>query len=239
MARINNSDKFNLLSKMLKIKEILAQSVHLLLSVALNQVLIAVFNIMESHMKTIPTSILLYTIAIVLLISTGYSLAQNGFGDEMSWEQTEITATVVKVMPESGMVTLQGNDGQIWTLSVGQDVDLQNLNSGDKVDVTLFQGQALEVREPTEQDRQNPFVVVDRVQPPEGVNPTAGALRQIRALMTVTNIDRSNSTITVEGPAGNSYVLKVKDDSLLDRLQSGQQFVVIFTEGIVAEIQKQ
>jgi general stress protein 26 len=180
-------------------------------------------------------SILLFTIGSITGEENGI---ENGSGSGMSWEQTTLTATVENVMPDSGMVTLRGDDGQLWTLSVGQDVKLENLKQGDKVQVTLFQGQALEVRKPTDMDRQQPLVVVNEVQPPKGVNPTVGMLRQLRALVTVTNIDRTNNRVTIEGPKGNSYVLQVKDSSLLDKIEKGKQFVVIFTEGIVAKIQK-
>jgi hypothetical protein len=180
-------------------------------------------------------SILMFNIGSIIGQENG---TKSGSGDGMTWEQTTLTATVEKVVPDSGLVTLKGDDGQLWTLDAGQDVDLENLKKGDQVQVTIFQGQALDVREPTDQDRQQPLVVVNEIQPPEGVNPTAGALRQIRALVTVTNIDKNNNMVTIQGPMGNSYVLKVKDSSLLDKLEKGKQLVVTFTEGIAAKIQK-
>jgi hypothetical protein len=186
----------------------------------------------------------IFTLGSILLLATGLTYGQkNGTERDsnivMTWEKTTISATVDKVMPDSGLVTLRGTDGQHWTLNVGQDVKLENLKPGDLVQVTLFQGQALDVREPTDQDRKQPLVVVNEIKPPEGVNTTTGRLRQLRALVTVTHIDKSHHMVTIEGPMGNSYVLQVKNSSLMDKLEKGKQFVVIFTEGIAAKIEKQ
>jgi hypothetical protein len=37
---------------------------------------------------------------------------------------------------------------------------------------------------------------------------------------------------------GRSYVLEVRDPAMFERVRRGQQFVVIFTEGIAARIEK-
>ncbi|MBD3314491.1 MAG: hypothetical protein GF344_01780 [Chitinivibrionales bacterium] len=160
-------------------------------------------------------------------------------GNGMAWRKDSVTATIEEVMADSGLVVLRGPRGRMHTLKVDRNVNLRNFKKGDRVTATLYQAQAVEFREPTAEDRRRPFVVEERKEAPKGTRPMMGELRQIRALATITNIDKRNNTVTVQGPMGRSYVVEVKDRTMLDRLRRGQEFVVVFKEGIVAEVTKQ
>ncbi len=200
------------------------------------------------NMKTLHTAFLALCFASVSMV--GAAMNENGKTDEdgmttekgqtnaMEWEKQTVTATVVEAMPDSAMLVLEGPQGKMHTIRVDEKVDLTNLNKGDKVEVELFAARGMEFREATEQDRRQPFVVEEEVEAPEGTNPKAGKLRRIKALVTITNIDRNNNTVTIQGPMGRSFVLSVTDATQLDKLQEGQEWVAIYTEGVAATVTK-
>lgn len=200
--------------------------------------------------KTLHTAFLALCFASVSMVGAAYhedgkdtadmDTAKNGMQNgAMMWQRDTVTATVTEVLPDLGMVVLEGPQGKTHTLKVGQNVNLQDLQQGDSVQVELFAAKGMQFREPTEQDRRMPFVVEEqKAKAPEGVKPKVGGLRQIRALVTVTNVDMTDSTVTIRGPMGRSFILSVDDPALLENVQEGQEWVAVYTEGVVASITK-
>ncbi|MBD3243599.1 MAG: hypothetical protein GF331_23620 [Chitinivibrionales bacterium] len=199
--------------------------------------------------KTLHTAFLALCFASVSMVGAAYhengkdtadmDTAKNGMQNgAMMWQRDTVTATVAEVMPDLGMVVLEGPKGNKHTLKVGQNVNLQDFKQGDSVQVELFAARGMQFEKPTEQDRRTPFVIEETVNAPEGTKPMAGELRRVRALVTVTNVDKADSTVTIQGPMGRSFVLTVDDPALLDRVRQGQEFVAVYTEGIVASITK-
>ncbi|NLE01209.1 MAG: hypothetical protein GX640_15185, partial [Fibrobacter sp.] len=90
-----------------------------------------------------------YTIFCTLfLLSIAIEAKNDGSNGMVSWQKQTVMATVVKVIPDSGIIALEGPNGRIWTLAVDKKVDLKKYKKGDNVRVTLYQGEALDIREP-------------------------------------------------------------------------------------------
>ncbi len=195
---------------------------------------------MKRH--SLPGTILAFGSAFVLMIG-GVAVArdynaQSGQNGAVSWNQVSITADVVDVIPSEGLISLRDPNGSVHTLKVDEQVDLMNIEQGDRVNVTVYQASVAQIEQPTDADRSQPFQVIEEVRPPSGVNPAMGAVRQIRALMTITDVNQGAGAITAEGPAGRSYVFSVADPSLLEKAERGKEFTIVFTEGIAAKVQK-
>ncbi len=186
----------------------------------------------------------LLTLCLAVSTMTGAAFAQDerttekGRKDGMTWRKETVTATVNEVMPDSGMVVLEDPQGAMWTLRVDEKVDLGNLKIGDRVRVEYYESQALEFREPTPRDRREPLIVEEEAEAPRGVNPKAGKLREIRALVQVTKINEDDNTVTVQGPLGRYFVLDAIDPAMLDTIAEGDEWVVIFREGVAVSITK-
>ncbi len=157
-----------------------------------------------------------------------------------AWRQLTVTGTVQNVDKDSNTVTIEDSEGYTRTFAVDQSVNLDSINNGDQVSVTFYQSIAAEVRAPTEQERQNPLQVQEGVaSAPPGTDPAAGGLAQIKAVVTVQNVDMSSQTVTVQGPEGNTYMIYVPDSNSLQGLSEGDTVVITYTEALAVEISKQ
>ena len=63
-----------------------------------------------------------------------------------------------------------------------------------------------------------------------------GTVRQIRAVVTVENVDRSAKTITVKGPKGNEYEVYVPNENNLQKINNGDKFTIVYTEGMAVSL---
>jgi len=142
------------------------------------------------------------------------------------------TGTITDIDYTNREVTLQDREGRIETFAV--DKSVQRLNEakvGDKVSVDYYVGFNAEVRKPTAEEQQNPLVVVEaagRAGPDAA--PAAGAVRHIRAVVTIEGLDRPTQTVTVKGPRGKYFVARVADPSRLEQVHIGETIVLAFTE---------
>jgi len=142
------------------------------------------------------------------------------------------TGTITDIDYTNREITLQDPQGRIETFSV--DKNVQRLNEakvGDKVSLDYYIGFNAEVRKPTAEEQQNPLVVTEvagRAGPDAA--PAAGAVRHIRAVVTIEGLDRPTQTVTVKGPRGKYFVARVADPSRLEQVHIGETIVLIFTE---------
>ncbi len=158
--------------------------------------------------------------------------------DRVTWQITQITGRVAEIFPETGILAIQNVSGERRETKVDRSIDLHAFDKGELVTVDLFAGQILELRSPVPSDRSDPLVVQQMNRPPEGVSPRAGGLRQIKALATIRSVNRTEQLLTIRGPENRLYTLYATDPVMLDACMPGQEAVVVFTEGIIASIQK-
>lgn len=168
--------------------------------------------------------------------TSGKTDNQNG---TVAWKQIERSGTIEKVIPDSQKVWIRTDDGRTLTVTVTPDVNLNNLREGDRVSATFFQSVALDVHPPTAEERKNPLTIEQTlIPPPPGVNPQAGGIRQIRALITIDKVNKSEQTVLVTGPEGESGTIYIQDKSMLDQLKEGQQVTIIYTEAVAVKVEK-
>ena len=75
----------------------------------------------------------------------------------------------------------------------------------------------------------------NRIQPPEGIN-TASL---VEAVATITAIDMENRLVTIEGPDGDSIVVKASDKvKNLSQVEVGDKVVIKYFKSITADIVK-
>lgn len=168
--------------------------------------------------------------------TSGKTDNQNG---TIAWKQINISGTIEKIIPDSQKVRLKTDDGRVLTFTVTPDVNLNTIRVGDKVSATFFQSIALDVHPPTADERKNPLQIEQTlIPPPPGVNPQAGGIRQIRALITIDKINKSEQTVLVTGPQGENGIVYIQDKSTFDKLKEGQQVTVVYTEAVAVKLEK-
>ena len=180
---------------------------------------------------------------------TGASSAQVGEGYDTFGRKWEVmsrnemvllnyTGTITDIDYPSREMTLKGPEGQYETFVVDKKVQRFNeAKVGDKVSMDYYLGFDAEVRTPTDEEKANPLVVKDvagRAGPLS--SPSAHEARQVRAVVTITGIDKKAETVTVKGPRGKYFTARVNDPSRLDKVRIGETILMTFTEATVVSL---
>lgn len=153
---------------------------------------------------------------------------------------TTITAKITALDQTTREVTLKGPQGNTVTFTVDKRVTrLNEMKVGDDVTADYYVAYAAEFRPPTEQEKANPFVVLEeKAKAPAGTTPAAGALKITRAVVTIEGLDRPTKSMTVSGPKGNLYTVQVQDVPAMSKLRLGDTIVVTFAEALAISLEK-
>ena len=95
------------------------------------------------------------------------------------------------------------------TLTASDEINrLDEIEAGDKVNVTYVSSLAAELRAPTEAELTMPWVVVtDEARTMAGETPAGAVARTIRAICTIEGMNRVLGTVMIEDPRGNYHVI--------------------------------
>jgi len=150
-----------------------------------------------------------------------------------------VTATVTGIDLKERRLTLKNEAGETRTFVVGPEVKrLNEVKVGDAVSIGYYVSVALELREPTAEEKEHPLAAEEVAARATGNTAPAGVVtRQLRAVMTVSAIDRAHGTVTLKGPLGRTITERVEDEAQLAKLQVGQTLVVTFTEDIAISLE--
>jgi len=151
----------------------------------------------------------------------------------------EVRAQVKKINQKTRMVTLKGSDGVVTTFKAGDEIKrLNEIKAGDTVVVRYAQSLALELREPTEQEKKSPRTVVEAVEKSmPSAPPAIRALNAMHTIVTVEAIDRAAETVTVKGPKGDFVTVVAQDPKNLEKLKAGDTIAVTYTEALAISIE--
>jgi len=154
--------------------------------------------------------------------------------------RASMTAKVTAINPEKREITLKGAEGKEKTLTVDKEVKRFNeIKVGDTVSADYYVSLALELREPTAEEKANPLVdETVEAKTPDGATPGAGALRKVQAVATVEEMDPTAKTVTIKGPRGKTVDVAVKDPAIFQKVKKGDSVMVTFTEALAVSLEK-
>jgi hypothetical protein len=186
-----------------------------------------------------------FVIAILAAAFTRPAAAEEGSsakqptGDAQEiWQSMSITATIEAINTETRVATLRIGEN-VTTLTVDERVKrLGEFKVGDKVKAKYYISLATEIREPTAEEKEMPLTVLEgAARAPLSLPPGAGAVRQIRAVVTVEDIDRPAEMVKIKGPRGKTTTVRVLDPSRLDKVSVGDTVVVTYTEALAISLE--
>jgi Cu/Ag efflux protein CusF len=150
------------------------------------------------------------------------------------------TATVQAIDVAKREVTLKGPLGDIETVTVSDEVKrLDEIKVGDKVTAKYYIGIAAELRAPTAEEKAEPFKVIDGAgRTPAGSTPGAAAVRAVRVVATIEGLDRPTQTVTLKGPGGRYFKVRVADPKILEKPHLGDTVVVTAAEALAISIER-
>ena len=152
------------------------------------------------------------------------------------------TATVQAIDHAKREVTLKGPLGNVITFTVDKRVKrLNEVKVGDEVTADYYVSLALELRAPTEEEKQNPVQILEaRARAPKGTEPAAGALREIKVVTIVQGLDLPTQSVTLQGqgPMGYTATIRAKNVEKLKQLRLGDTILVTYTEALAISVEK-
>jgi Cu/Ag efflux protein CusF len=145
-----------------------------------------------------------------------------------------VTATVRKIDLKKRRVTLEGPDGKTVTVKVPEAArNLAQVKVGDEVVVAFYESIAYEVKKPGEA---SPGVAVAEEAGRSEPGEKPGGFAAEAVTVTITAIDRANSTVTLELPDGETDTVKVRDPSRLEGVEVGDLVELTYTEAVAISV---
>ena len=151
-----------------------------------------------------------------------------------------IEAEIAAIDLETKEVTLVGPEGRHVTV-VAQEkvVKLSDLAVGDRVAAEYLASLHGEVREPTEEEMANPWVVLeDAVIDENPAHPAVGAARQIRAVCTIEAMDPAAGFVMIKDSRGKMHTVGGVPAEKFEGVELGEMMVVVYTEALAIGLQK-
>lgn len=139
-------------------------------------------------------------------------------------------ATVEAIDMKTRMVTLQGPEGDPFTIHAGEEVvNLPQVHPGDKVQVTY--SESLTVRMAAPGETKNEITgIIGRAEP--GSKPAGVGITETTITATIHEIDTANGTATLEMADGSYRIVKVQDPSYLDKVKVGDTIAITYQEAV-------
>jgi hypothetical protein len=150
-----------------------------------------------------------------------------------------VEAVVTEIDLETRQVTLQGPGGAPFTITAREQVvKLEDVSVGDSVVATYLAALEGELREPTEEEKAEPWVVLEDAgisDDPE--QPAIGGARLIRAVCTIEGMNRVLGTVTLMDPRGKLHLLGDVEPGKMEGVTLGQTVVVVYTEALALSLE--
>ena len=150
-----------------------------------------------------------------------------------------VEAVVTDIDLETRHVTLQGPAGESFTVTAKEEVvKLENVKVGDKLRATYISALEGELREPTEEELAEPWVVLEDGGKGvvDGV-PMAGGARVIRAVCTIEGMNRLLGTVTILDPNGRAHVIADVEPQKMTGVTLGQTIVMVYEEALALTLE--
>lgn len=189
-----------------------------------------------SMVKTVSACVFAFGLALAVGASVQAQQAepeaQTDAGPGMGMVKiTSVTASVEAVDEKNRVVTLKGPEGNVFSVPVGEDVEnLERIEPGDAVDVDYVQSVAIEARKAEGERTVTETEAASRAE--VGEMPAGVALRKVRIVTDVLDVDEDEQSVLVRGPLGHMTEVEVRDPEVLSRLSDGDQVELTYIEGV-------
>ena len=147
----------------------------------------------------------------------------------------EVSALVAAIDKATRTVTLQGPKGNVLDVVAGEEVrNFDQIRVGDRVTVRYVEALTLELKKTQTPTGATASGAAVRAAP--GERPAGAVGRQIVALADVVAVDQAKSTISLKGPRGNVFDLKVQDQGHFKVVKVGDQVEAAYTEAVAVAV---
>jgi len=143
---------------------------------------------------------------------------------------------VTKIDAATRTVTLKNQDGES-TIVAGPEVkNFAEIKVGDRFDVVYELAVAIELVKVKNPGTTSEQVSTSTTTAPQGDKPGVITTNTVTATANVEAIDAAKNIVTMKGPQGNIFKVKVKNPDLLKDIAVNDQVKVVYTEAIAAVV---
>lgn len=168
--------------------------------------------------------------------ATGGAVLMSEPGKAVVVSTAEITATVVAIDKATRTVTLKGPKGKSVDVVAGDEVkNFAQIKVGDQVVVKYLEALSLELMKTRTTGAPTETVGAVRAKP--GERPAGAIGREVTALVDVVAVDPKKSIISIKGPRGNVFDLKVQNPDQFKVVKKGDQIEVTYTEALAISVE--
>lgn len=185
----------------------------------------------------------LYFVLFALIFSSPFVYGQETKPLEKPRERVSLVTTegvVTAIDKETRAITLKGPDGELVTVTAGEEIKRFNeIEVGDAIVFEYYTGIKAEFRAPTEAELADPIVVLAAGgKATDKADPAAAVGAMIKAVVTIEILNRPEMLATVKGPRGNYLTIEMEDEALMQRLNIGQQVILTYAEAMAISLTK-
>lgn len=182
-----------------------------------------------------------FLLSIVLLVSVNLTAQdENSTPSREKANLVTMQGTVTEVNKETRDITLMGTDGNLVTLTAGDNIErFDEIEIDDVMTFEYMEYLKAEFRKPTAEEIAEPLVIMaEGGKAPEGMDPAGVLGAMVKAVVTIEVLNRPYMTATIKGPRGNYLTLPVEDESLMVKLNIGQVFILTYAEAVAISLTK-
>ena len=183
-----------------------------------------------------------------LILAAGLGLAvpllaiaasgSNPNQSESAFDSVTITAKVVGIDKKDRYVELKGPDGNVFVVEVGDAIkNFKNIKVGDNVKLQYFEDVAIFIGRVGEQPEADAETVAASA--PKGKKPAGVVAEVVDISAKIKAVDEANRKVTVEGPMGNTFTVKVDESAKsLGELKVGSDVHLRYIEAVAVSVEK-
>lgn len=143
---------------------------------------------------------------------------------------------VVKIDAATRTVTLKNKDGETSIVAGPEVKNFAEIKVGDHFDVVYELAVAIELVKVKNPGAPSEQVTTSTTTAPQGDKPGIVTTNVVTAVANVEAIDTAKSVVSLKGPQGNIFKVKVKNPDLLKDIAVNDQVKVVYAEAIAAVV---
>jgi Cu/Ag efflux protein CusF len=180
----------------------------------------------------------MHRLRTILAAAAIAAIAQGGWAGQSvsrTLETRKATTTVVAIDSATRMVTFSSEGGDVVVWAGPEFRRFNELKVGDKVNLTYYESVVYRLRKPGDP----PLVSQPPVATSAGRTLPGGTVAEQRTeTVTVKAIDLNTGAVTVTTPGGRTVSRTVENRSNLNGVKVGDRIDVVFTEALLADIER-
>ncbi len=193
-------------------------------------------------MLTVPLNrIAIAAMALLLVLASGARADDHaGDGPNVRAAAIQVAALIVDIDRETRELTLQTPHGDYVTVTASEEIQrLDDFAVGDAIVATYMTSLAGEVREPTAEERANPWQELDAAAIADlDMPPGVAGLRVVKAVCTIEGMNRVAGTAMIEDPRGKYHLIGDIPRERFEGRRLGDTVVMIYSEAMALTLEK-